>query len=164
MALFVRSLTDQEKKQLLAFVRTSTNNRICRRAQVILSSAQGVSVNDIAHLTTYCAEHVRCTIRAFNKYGIESIPTRYGGGRPPKFTPRQRSAIVELAEQPPHTVGLPLSHWSLSQLQKALISTKVVDYISQPHLRFILLEAGLTYQRTKTWKHSNDPRLDKKNG
>ena len=44
----------------------------------------------------------------------------------------------------------------------ALIKEKKLSYISRPTIRTILKEAGLSYQRTKTWKQSNDPHFEKK--
>jgi len=78
------------------------------------------------------------------------------------FNEEQRKAVVELAENHPKDLGYSLSQWSLSQIQLVLIREKTISYISRPTIRTILKEAGLTYQRTKTWKQSNNPRFIKK--
>jgi len=112
----------------------------------------------------YSELQVRRIIHSFNKKGIDGIKPQYCGGRPPTFTEQRRQLIVELAESRLKDWGYPLSQWSLSQLQVVLINKKKIPYISHPTIRTILREAGLTYQRTKTWKQSNDPQFNKKNG
>lgn len=164
MSLYVRSLTAKEGSELYNIARNGNNVKFARRAQVILASNTGAKVKQIAHVMEYSDLQVRRIIHSFNKKGIDGIRPQYRGGRPPTFTEQQRQVVVELAESRPKDLGYPLSQWSLSQLQIVLIKKKKIPYISRPTIRTILREAGLTYQRTKTWKQSNDPQFDKKNG
>jgi len=164
MSLYVRSLTAQEGAELNNIARNGSDVKFARRAQVILSSDAATKVKQIAQVMGYSELQVRRIIHAFNKKGVDGIRPQYRGGRPPIFTEQQRRVLVELAENRPKDLGYPLSCWSLSQLQLVLIKKKKIPYISRPTIRTILREAGLTYQRTKTWKQSNDPRFDKKNG
>lgn len=164
MSLYVRSLTSEEEVELNGIARNGTDVKFARRAQVIVASNSRIPVKQIAQVLGYSHLQVRRIIHSFNKGSIEGIRPRYRGGHPPTFTPEQRSAIVELAESHPKDLGYPLSQWSLSQIQLVLIKEKKVSYISRPTIRTILREAGLSYQRTKTWKHSNDPQFSKKNG
>jgi transposase len=164
MSLYVRSLTAEEGAELNNIARNGNDVKFARRAQVILSSDAGVKVKQIAQVMRYSDLQVRRIIHSFNEKGVDGIRPQYRGGRPPIFTEQQRRVVVELAESRPKDWGCPLSCWSLSQLQLVLIKKKRVPYISRPTIRMILREAGLTYQRTKTWKQSNDPQFDKKNG
>ncbi|MDD5015015.1 MAG: helix-turn-helix domain-containing protein [Atribacterota bacterium] len=109
----------------------------------------------------YSHLQVRRIIHSLDQ-GVDGIRSNYQGGRPPTFNEEQRRAVVELAENHPKDLGYPLSQWSLSQIQLVLIKEKKISYISRPTIRTILKEAGLTYQRTKTWKQSNDPHFIKK--
>lgn len=163
MSLYVRSLTNKEITELDHIARNGNDVKFARRAQVILSSNARCKVKQIAQVTRYTNLQVRRIIHSFNKKGIDGIRPQYRGGRPPIFTEQQRRAVVELAESRPKDWGYPLSQWSLSQLQLVLIKKKKIPYISRPTIRTILNESGLTYQRTKTWKESNDPQFDKKN-
>jgi len=163
MSLHVRSLTSKEKTELNDIARNGTDVTFARRAQVVVSSNTRISVKQIAQVLGYSLLQVRRVIHSFNKEGIDGIRPQYRGGHPPIFTEKQRKAVVELAENHPKDLGYPLSQWSLSQIQLVVIKKKKVSYISRPTIRTILREAGLSYQRTKTWKQSKDPQFVKKN-
>lgn len=163
MSIYARSLTNEEIAELNDIARNGNEVKFARRAQVVLSSHAKCKVKQIAQVTMYSEFQVRRIINSFNKKGIDGIRPDYQGGHPPLFSQKQRRAIVELAETRPKDWGYPLSQWSLSQLQLVLIKKKKVAYISRPTIRTILTEAGLTHQRTKTWKQSNDPQFVKKN-
>ncbi|HVF74329.1 MAG TPA: IS630 family transposase, partial [Acidimicrobiales bacterium] len=57
---------------------------------------------------------------------------------------------------------LPFSTWSLSKLAEFLVAEGVVDDISHEGLRVLLREEGVSFQRIKTWKVSNDPDFEAK--
>lgn len=162
MSLYVRSLTSKEGEELSNIARNGTDVKFSRRAQVILASNVRTQVLQIAKILGYSILQVRRIIHIFNEKGIDGVRPNYQGGHPPHFNERQRKIIVELAESRPKDCGIPLNQWSLSQLQLVLIKKRKIPYISRPAIRTILMEAGLTYQRTKTWKTSDDPQFEKK--
>ena len=162
MSIYVRSLTSEEKIELNNIARNGTDVKFSRRAQVILASNTKIPVKQIAHVLGYSNLQVRRILHSFNRKGIDGIRPDYQGGRPPTFNEKQRRAVVELAENHPKDLGYPLSQWSLSQIQLVLIKEKKISYISRPTIRTILKDAGLSYQRTKTWKQSNDVHFEKK--
>lgn len=163
MSLYVRSLTSKELSELNDIARNGADVKFARRAQVIVASNRHTPVKQIASVLGYSTLQIRRIIHSFNERGIDGIRPNYRGGRPATFTDKVRKAVVELAESHPKDLGYPLSQWSLSQLQLVLIKGKKVSYISRPTIRTILKKAGLSYQRTKTWKQSNDPQFSKKN-
>jgi len=162
MSIYVRSLTKEEKLELSNIARNGTDVKFSRRAQVVLASNNKTPVPQIAYVLGYSNLQVRRIIHSFNGNGIDGIRPDYQGGRPLTFNEKQRRAVVELAENHPKDLGYPLSQWSLSQIQLVLIKEKRLSYISRPTIRTILKEAGLSYQRTKTWKQSNDIQFEKK--
>jgi transposase len=162
MSIYVRSLTKEEELELNSIARNGTDVKFSRRAQVILASNAKTPVPQIAKVLGYSDLQVRRILHSFDKEGIDGIRPNYQGGRPFTFSERQRRAVVELAESRPKDLGYPLTQWSLSQIQLVLIKEKKLSYISRPTIRTILKEAGLSYQRTKTWKESNDVRFEKK--
>lgn len=161
----MRELTDEEGMRLKRYLRTAKDPVIINRAHVVLASAQGMRVPEIARRYHYSRKWVRHIIHRFNEEGLEAIFPRYAGGRPPTFTEEQKARIVEIALSRPADLGLPFTRWSLSKLQEYLVKQGVVEGISQEWIRRILLRAGVTYQRTKTWKESGDPEYEfKKTG
>ena len=163
MSLYVRSLRDKEEFELNNIARNGADVRFSRRAQVIIASNARTPVKQIAQVMGYSDLQVRRIIHLFNSKGLDGIRPQYKGGRPPVFTEKHRKVVVELAENRPQDWGYPLSQWSLSQIQLVLIKEKKLSYISRPTISSILKDAGLSYQRTKTWKHSDDPQFSKKN-
>jgi hypothetical protein len=62
---------------------------------------------------------------------------------------------VAVAGARPDTQGVPLTRWSLDRLSAYLAERGVV--LSPIHLWRLLDEAGLSFQRTRSWKASPDP-------
>ena len=72
-----------EGKELQDLVRRGKDVTKLRRAQIVMASAQDMPVPDIAKLY-HCSEaHVRAVIKRFNEDGLDSLPRKKGGGRPP---------------------------------------------------------------------------------
>jgi transposase len=161
----VRDISNDEGNRLLRIVRRSSGSVVTwRRAQMVLLSAQAMEVPMIAKVTFTSEDRVRDVIRNFNTDGFDSLYPRYAGGRPPTFTLPQRREIKQLALSRPVDHGLPFSTWSLAKLADFLVAEGVVDDISHEGLRLLLREEGVSFQRLKTWKQSNDPAFEfKKN-
>jgi transposase len=154
----VRQISNDEGNRLLRILRRSSGSVVTwRRAQMVLLSAQGMAVPQIAEVTFTSADRIRDVIHNFNLDGFSSPYPRYRGGRPPTFTLAQRRRIKQLALSRPQDHDLPFSTWSLSKLADFLVAEGVVDDISHEGLRALLQEEGVSFQRLKTWKHSNDP-------
>jgi Homeodomain-like domain len=79
----------------------------------------------------------------------------YRGGRPRKTTPEQRDRIVSVARARPDTQGVALTRWSLPKLKLHLEGMGI--FLSEEALRQALIGAGLSHQRTRSWKWSPDP-------
>jgi transposase len=76
-----------------------------RRAQIVLWSAQGMDVAQIAPLAFTSEDRVRAVIHNFNADGFDSLYPRYAGGRPPTFTLSQRRKIKQIALGPTDRQG-----------------------------------------------------------
>ncbi|MGQ9591342.1 MAG: IS630 family transposase [Planctomycetota bacterium] len=101
-------------------------------------------------------------IHAFSDSGFPALEPKYAGGAPPTFDERVRRRIVDLALGRPKDYGFPFTRWSLRKLTHAILELKIVHAISPETVRRILLEAGVSHQRTKTWKESHDPLVEVK--
>jgi transposase len=159
----VRELTNDEGMRLLRIVRRSSGSVVTwRRAQMVLLSAQAMDVAAIAKVTFTSEDRVREVVRNFNVDGFESLYPKYAGGRPPTFTLPQRHQIKKIALSRPTDHGLPFSTWSLTKLADFVVAEGVVDDISHEGLRALLREEGVSFQRIKTFKVSNDPDFELK--
>jgi len=159
----VREITNDEGNRLLRIVRRGSGSVVrWRRAQVVLWSAQGMDVPQIAKIAFTSEDRVREVIHNFNTDGFSSLDAKYAGGRPPKFTLPERRAIKKIALGRPEDHGLPFSTWSLTKLAEHLVRKGVVDDISHEGLRALLREEGVSFQTLKTWKQSNDPDFEAK--
>src|SRR5437764_2387905 len=159
----VRSISNDEGNRLLRIVRRSSGSVVTwRRAQMVLLSAQGMDVTQIAKVTFTSPDRVREVINNFNEDGFDSLYPKYAGGRPPTFTLPQRQQIKKIALSRPHDHNLPFSTWSLTKLAEFLVAEGVVDDISHEGLRDLLRKEGVSFQVIKTFKHSNDPDYEAK--
>lgn len=155
--VFVRELSLDEGQRLRSISRRAKYQSKRERAMILLASATGMSAPEIAELVRTDDSHVRKVIHEFNDRGFESLDPDYRGGRPPKTTPAERDRVVALARARPDTQGVALTRWSLSKLRPHLIETGVVGELCEETLRQILHSAGLSHQRTRSWKWSPDP-------
>lgn len=162
MCLYVRRVSDAEGRKLQRIVRTDRNRIKVRRAQVVLESAQGSRVPEIAHRLYFSEGHVRTIIKAFNAERFAALAPKYGGGRPEKFSEEQRSLIIETALCPPDLLGQPFTRWSLPKLREFVVADGIVDSIGIETIRQILKSAKVKLRRTKSWKECNDPKLRSK--
>ena len=159
----VREITAEEGNRLLRIVRRDSGSVVTwRRAQIVLLSAQGMPVPRIAEVTFTTPDRVRDVIHNFDADGFESLYPRYRGGRPPTFDAEQRAEIKRIALSRPTDHDLPFSTWSLPKLAEFLVAEGVVDDISHEGLRQLLRKEGVSFQRLKTWKTSNDPDYEAK--
>ena len=159
----VREITNDEGRRLLQIVRRSSGSVVrWRRAQMVLLSAQGMDVAQIAKVAFTSPDRVREVLHNFNDDGFDSLAPKYSGGRPPKFTLPERSEIKKIALSRPVDHDLPFSTWSLTKLAEFLVAEGVVDDISHEGLRVLLREVGVSFLVIKTWKQSNDPDFEAK--
>ena len=161
--VFVRDLVPEEGTKLLSIIRRGSGSVVrWRRSQIVLWSAQRMSVPQIAEIAFTSEDRVREVIHNFNADGFDSLAPKYAGGRPPTFTLPQRQQIEKIALSRPVDHDLPFSTWSLSKLAEFLVAEGVVDDISHEGLRVLLREEGVSFQVIKTFKQSNDPDFEAK--
>jgi transposase len=161
--LGLRPISNDEGNRLLGMVRRGAGSIVTwRRAQIVLWAAQGYAVARIAEIGFTSEDRVRGVIHNFNRDGFSSLSPAYAGGRPPKFDAGTRAEIARVALCLPRTLGRPYTRWSLTKLANHLVEAGVVEDISTESIRRILDEEGISYQRLKTWKESNDPDYEAK--
>ena len=159
--VFVRLLAHEEAVRLKRLSTRAKHQSTRIRAAILLASNVGMSVPEIARMWLTDDSRVRKVIHEFNERGFESLDPDYRGGRPRRITPAQRQRVVAVAGARPDTQGVPLTRWSLDRLAVWLGKQGIVE-ISPAHLARLLAAAGLSFQRTRSWKASPDPDYEAK--
>jgi len=159
-SVFVRPLLHEEAVRLKRMSSRAKHECTRQRAAVLLASNVRMSVTVIAEMWRTDPSWVRKVIHEFNERGLDSLRPRYRGGRPRRITTDQRQRIVSVAGARPDGQGVPLTHWSLPRLAAYLGGEGIA--VSPRHLGTLLADAGLSFQRTRTWKASPDPDYEEK--
>ena len=159
-SVFVRELAPFEGQRLKRMSKRAKHEATRQRAMILLASATLMSPAEIARMLFTDESHVRKVIHEFNERGLESLRPRYRGGRPRRITSDDQQRIVAVAGARPDTFGVPCTRWSLRKLSEYLAAQGLV--VSRSHLGRLLAEAGLSFQRTRSWKASPDPEFERK--
>ena len=159
-SVFVRELTPEEGNALKRRSKRAKHFSSRQRAAIVLASATRHTVPQIASMWQTDDSHVRKVIHEFNERGLDSLDPDYRGGRPRRLTAAHRARIVAVAGARPDAQGVALTRWSLPRLAAHLRGEGIE--ISTAHLGRVLAEAGLSFQRTRSWKASPDPDYERK--
>ena len=159
-----RRPTDAERQALEAGLR-SADATVLRRSQIILASARGERVPQIARQVGCGEQTVRNVIHAFNARGTAALPA--GSRRPhtlrAAFDLPQAEQLRALLHQSPGTFGQPTSLWTLDlaadvSFAQGLTPTRVSDET----IRMTLRRLGVRWKRAKQWITSPDPQYARK--
>ena len=159
-SVFVRELAPAEGNRPKRMAKTAKHQSTRQRAAILLASATRMSVPEIARMWRTDDSHVRKVIHEFNERGFDSLRPEYRGGRPRRLGADERKRVVAIAGARPDTQGVPLTRWSLARLAGYLAERGIE--VSPAHLSRVLAEAGLSFQRTRSWKASPDPEYEAK--
>jgi transposase len=160
-SVFVRALSGQEATRLKRVSRRGRYYSTRQRAMIVLASATGMRAAQVAQALSTDESQVRGVIHEFNQDGFESLFPNWRGGRRRRITADQRRLIVAVAGARPDVNGVALTRWSLPRLSRSLAERALV-VASPVQLGRILAEAGLSFQRTRSWKASPDPEYEAK--
>jgi transposase len=159
--VFVRPLEHAEAVALKSKAKKAKQFATRERAAILLASNVATPVPQIAAMWMTDESHVRKVIHDFNERGMASLDPEPRDGRPRRITDEQRASIIAVAGARPETLGVPATRWSLKRLARYLRAQGIVE-VSPAHLGRILAQAGLSFQRTRTWKASPDPDYEAK--
>jgi transposase len=160
--VFVRELSEAEGQRLQRLTRRSKDPVRLRRATIVMASAQGQSVPDIAAMFATSDGYVRRVVHEFNEDGFGALDPKWSSGPPVRIDAATREEICRIARCQPCDLGLPFTVWSLSKLVDYLLQQRVVERVSTETVRQTLKDNHITWQATKTWKTSNDPQFRQK--
>src|SRR4051812_39220076 len=168
--IFVREPGDAERARLGAALRASDAFTV-RRAQVVLSGAEGRRPRAIARELRCAAQTVRNGIRAFNAAGLAALTA--GSSRPRSAAPvlgaaererLERGGLRTILHQPPRAFGHARSTWTLDLLARAAHGHGLSPTVlSGETIRQALLRLGVGRKRAERWLTSPDPAYAPKN-
>jgi transposase len=164
--IFVRPITDAERQQLEAGLRSS-HAFVLRRCQVLLASARGELAPQIAHHLGCHSQTVRNAIWAFNHTGLASLSK--GSSRPhttrTAFPGEKAEALRGLPHQSPRTFTQPTSLWTLELATQVSFQQGLTPQrVSGETIRATLSRMGVRWQQAKEWITSPDPAYARKKG
>ena len=133
-------------------------------AKMIARSWDGWRTSAIAVELGCHLQTVRERLQAFNARGVDGLGIKPGGGRKPRITEAERSAVIALAAGPPpgrlvtypdgtvapaRSAGGDVADWSLDALAAAAQAQGIV--IRRSQVRRILRKEGVRWRRTHSW-------------
>lgn len=166
--IYANPPTEEEKAHLerMTNSRTGTDLHQYKWAKIILLSAEGKTVPEIASRVDLSEKRVRYRIHRWNEQRLAGLKRRKPPGRRRKLTEELGERLSQLLlEHTPEEVGLPGPNWRLVDLAQAAVDLGWVEAISLEGVRLALKRAGYSYQRLKRWITPTDPEYEeKKNG
>jgi transposase len=162
--IFVRPLTDAERQQIEAGLRSS-DAFVLRRCQILLASARGERALTIAQHLGCDDETVRQAIHAFNAVGLEALTpgSRRAHTIHAAFDAEHAEQLRALLHQSPRTFGQPTSLWTLDLAAQVSFEQGLTPArVSGETIRATLKRLGVGWTRAKRWITSPDPAYARK--
>lgn len=160
----LRPLTAPERGQLqqIARARAWPATQVAR-AKALLAVAEGSSYVQAAQTAgRKSGDAVSRLVARFNQEGVASVIPLHGGGPTPLYGPPQRELILAQARRPPEREQDGTATWSLRCLQQAM--RQELPGISTYTIWCVLHEAGLSWQKSRTWCQAGSVLRQRKSG
>jgi transposase len=160
----MRPLTKAEEQELQRTVK-ATSERVdtVRRAKALLAVAAGRTLTGAGQETGLSREGVSQVVKGFNQRGLDVLDIAAGRGRKPTYSSEQQARILAEVQRTPDRKEDQTATWSLMLLREALRKTALPD-IAAETIRLVLLEAGYSYQQTRTWVRTGYAQRKRKSG
>ena len=157
--VYVREPSEDERKEIEAGL-SSQDGFVLRRSQVILFSAEGLSIDEIAQRVGYHRESVRLVIKTFNEKGVTVL--KKGSRRPHNiqraFSQANAERLKELIHRSPRDFEKPTGLWTLALLAEISFAEGLTKKeVSNETIRQTLKHLGIRWKRAKHWISSPDP-------
>ena len=162
--LFVRELTDSERRALQAGLR-SRDAFTLRRSQILLASAQRQRPTLIAQRLGCAVGTVRNTIHAFEKEGTDCLDQKKRGPKDaqPILDQAKADPLKGILHQSPRRFGKARSTWTLDLLADVAFEQELTPRrLSHEAIRQAVKRLGHGWKRAKQWITSPDPAYARK--
>jgi transposase len=153
----LRALTAHERTTLEQVARSGAEraDRVAR-AKELLAVADGARFTAAARAAgRRSGDAVAHLVARFNAEGLAALTARPGGAPPLQYGPDEAARILREARRPPDRAQDGTAAWSLTTLQRALrTAPDGLPRVSTFTILRVLRDAGLTWQRDRTWCQS----------
>jgi transposase len=150
----LRLLTDAENQALTQLSRSQVAPAVQVSRAIVLLAVAGGSDYQIAasNAGRRSGDAVSHLVARFNAEGLAALAPRHGGGKSRSYETTCRDRILREARREPTPEADGTASWSLSTLQKSLRSAPDgLPKVAMSTIWQVLHEAGLSYQRNRTW-------------
>jgi transposase len=163
----LRPLTPDEHKELTRLSRSQTAPAAqVDRARALLAIADGASYTAAAHLVGRGHnETISAWVSRFNREGLSAVRPHHGGGPRIRYGAQDQQRILAEWARAPEREQDGTATWSLSLLQKALRQAPDgLPRVSTFTIWRTLHEAGLSWQKSRTWCETGGALRNRKHG
>lgn len=155
------TITGPEEVIKLEKLSRSGNDRVARRAMMILHANDGIPVPKIARLLHCSPITVRRHLHRYNKFGIEGLYDKPCPGRPRKFTEEHLQVLQEIMTKSPQDFGYVQTVWTLKLVRQHLKDELKIT-VSKATLRRALKKLGFHWGRPRHTVVKEDPEAKSK--
>lgn len=143
------TLNEEERATLLSWVRSgTTEQRLVRRAQIVLAAAQGKETQEIAAELGTWAPAVSKWRKRFARRGIDGLCDAPRSGKPTAYNKETERRILAVLDEPPPR--------GYSMWNGRLIAERLGN-VSDDFVWKTLRRDGVQLQRRRSWCVSTDP-------
>lgn len=161
----LRPLHNTERQQLETLSRSQAAPATqVARAKALLAVADGSTYTAAArHAGRVSGDAVSHLVARFNREGVAAIVPGHGGGARMQYTAQERQQILAQVRRTPDREQDGTATWSLNTLQRALRQESLPG-VSTYTIWRVLHEAGLSWQKSRTWCDTGAVQRRRKSG
>ena len=163
----LRPLTDDQRSSLTQLSRSQAAPAAeVARAKILLAVDRGENYQQAARVAgRRSGDAVSHLVARFNAEGLAALSPRHGGGQSRVYDHVSRERILREARREPTPAADGTATWSLSTLKKTLRSASDgLPKVASSTIWQVLHEAGLSYQRSRTWCPTGSALRKRKSG
>lgn len=134
--------------ELYHLMKTDPDPRVRHRGHALLLVAQGQAVAEVARTFQTAAHCVRAWRSRFLSQGRVGLVDRSRCGRPPKLTATALAVLGDALERGPQAYGVPMTIWSLRDLQR-LLGQECQVQVSLDTVQRTVQALGYRYRRPR---------------
>ena len=163
----LRILSKEETEELEAISRgRNVPAEWVIRAKIILRVRDGAEYQTAAADVGRCdGDRVAALVKRFNEEGLDALASQHGGGPAIQYGVAERERILREVRRQPSCEHDGTAKWSLSTLQRCLREAEDgLPTVSKFTIRKVLLEAGYTWQASRSWCQTGQVLRKRKSG